>query len=199
MGNYIVASKNSAETARSSNSQQTARRPITFELAAALCPSEVLAEKLATTFVLEPIDYDGIHDAHLDAFMAMATALALSEVGAKMHFQRLVAALVTTAHSAGQFYSEKVTAARALTSSLANDDRDEDRDPVAGFESKAERARSFAAQMGLQSFAQLAAAEGALHAYCHITGEDWKPYVPPVDNTRTVSRQSALAELEAFN
>jgi hypothetical protein len=53
--------------------------------------------------------------------------------------------------------------------------------------------------MGLQSFAQLAAAEGGVHAYCQITGEDWKPYVPPVDNTRTVSRQSALAELEAFN
>jgi hypothetical protein len=60
-----------------------------------------------------------------------------------------------------------------------NDDRDEDRDGVASFDSKAERARLFAAEMGLQAYALMAAAEGAVHAYNAITGEDWKPYEPP--------------------
>ena len=43
-----------------------------------------------------------------------------------------------------------------LTSKLLNDDRDEDREGPAGFESKAERARLFAAEMALQSFALMA-------------------------------------------
>lgn len=52
--------------------------------------------------------------------------------------------------------------------------------------------------MGLQALAQLAAAEGSVHAYAAITGEDWKPYVAPGDNTQSVNRQSAATELGAF-
>jgi hypothetical protein len=47
--------------------------------------------------------------------------------------------------------------------------------------------------MGLQAYTQLAAAEGAVHAYAVITGETWKPYVG-----QTLSRQAAVAELDAF-
>jgi len=85
-----------------------------------------------------------------------------------------------------------------LTSRLLNDDRDEDRDGPIGFESKAERARRFAAEMALQSFALLAAAEGAIAAYAYITGETWKPYEAPLAPVATVSRQSAAVEMAAF-
>ena len=85
-----------------------------------------------------------------------------------------------------------------LTSKLLNDDRDEDRDGPLGFESKAERARLFAAEMALQSFALLAAAEGAVAAYADITGETWKPYEAPTAPAAAVSRQSAAAEMAAF-
>jgi hypothetical protein len=85
-----------------------------------------------------------------------------------------------------------------LTSKLLNDDRDEDRDGPAGFESKAERARLFAAEMGLQSFALMAAAEGALAAYADLTGEEWRPYEAPVAPAASVTRKSAAVEMAAF-
>ena len=86
-----------------------------------------------------------------------------------------------------------------LTSRLLNDDRDEDRDGPSGFDSKAERARRFAAEMGLQSFALLAAAEGAIAAYADATGDDWKPYQEPLAPAGSVSRKSAAAEIAAFD
>ena len=112
-----------------------------------------------------------------------------------MHLQRIAGSFVSSAFGAAQFYGTKKSAAMELTSKLLNDDRDEDRDGPTGFDSKAERARLFAAEMALQSFALLAAAEGAVPAYAEITGEDWKPYVAPGDNTQSVNRQSAAAEL----
>src|ERR1700719_2381230 len=93
-----------------------------------------------------------------------------------------------SAFGAAQFYGTKKSAAMELTSRLLNDDRDEDRDGPAGFESKAERARLFAAEMALQSFALLAAAEGAIAAYAEVTGEDWKPYVAPTPASAGMGR-----------
>ena len=91
----------------------------------------------------------------------------------------MVGSFVGSAYGAAQFYGTKVTQARDLTVASQNDDRDEDRGGAAGFEGKAERARIFAAEMGLQAHALMAAAEGAVSAYAHLTGEDWKPYEPP--------------------
>jgi len=109
-----------------------------------------------------------------------------------------VRAFVCSARRAAQFYGGKVTQARDLTSKLANDDRDEDREGVYGFESRAARARQFAAEAGLTAYALMAAAEGAIDAYTHITGEKWKPYEPPVAGPATVGRQAAEAEIAAF-
>ena len=177
-----------------------ARRAITLDLAAQLCPHRALADKIAETFALDPVDFDGIQADTARALTESAAHLdgTLNDKAMAFHLQRVVGAFVASAHGAGQFYSQKVTAARDLTSRLANDARDEDRDGPAGFESKAERARLFAAEMALQSYALLAAAEGALAAYADITGEDWKPYEAPVDNSQTVGRRSAEAELAAF-
>jgi hypothetical protein len=44
----------------------------------------------------------------------------------------------------------------------------------------------------------MAAAEGAVHAYAHITGDEWKPYEPPATPGASISRQSADAQLGAF-
>ncbi len=85
-----------------------------------------------------------------------------------------------------------------LTSRLLNRDRDDDRDGPIGFESKAELACLFAAEMAMQSFAPPAAAEGAIAAYADITGETWKPYEAPLAPAVTASRQSAAAEMAAF-
>ena len=60
------------------------------------------------------------------------------------------------------------------------------------------RDRLFAAEMALQSYALLAAAEGAVAAYADITGEDWKPYEAPVAPAASVERKSAAVEMAAF-
>ncbi len=196
----IMAFKKSAPNVRSTNASQNARRPITLELATSVCPDAQIAANVARHFGLEPVDYDGIREAHEAALAAMAKSLesTLNEKAAAMHFQRVVGSLVGSAFGAGQFYSQKVTEARDLTTKLANDHRDEDRDGVAGFDGKAQRARHFAAEMGMQAFGQLAAADGAVQAYRIITGEEWKAYVAPLDNTQTVDRKAASAELSAF-
>jgi hypothetical protein len=183
-------------TARS----RTDRQPVTLEMVARLAPHQGLADNLVRTFGLEPVDHDGIRDATQEHITqgAQAFGTALNEKALQIHLQRIVGSYVSSAFGAAQFYGTKKSAAMELTSRLLNDDRDEDRDGPIGFESKAERARLFAAEMALQSFALLAAAEGAIAAYADVTGETWKPYEAPPAPAATVSRQSAAAEMAAF-
>jgi hypothetical protein len=147
------------------------------------------------------VDYDTIREATEEQVGRSAQALqpTVSETAMRIHLQRVVGAFVGSAHGAATFYGSKVTQARDLTSKLANDDRDEDRDGVYGFETKAARARTFAAQAGLTAYALLAAAEGTvLHAYAEIAGEDWRPYEAPTGPAGNVSRRAATAELDAL-
>ena len=173
------------------------RKPITLEMVLAICPHTRLAENLSATFGLDPADTAAIRESTEEHVALAAKALPLSEKALEMHLQRIVGAYVGSAFGAGQFYTQKVTQARDLTAAGANDHRDEDRDGVSGFESKAERARSFAALMGLQAHALAAAAEGAASAYAHLTGQDWKPYEGSTP-VRTVSQSSAAAQMAAF-
>jgi hypothetical protein len=179
---------------------RTDRQAVTLEMVARLAPHQGLTDNLVRTFGLEPVDYDGIRDATQEhiAQGAQAFGTALNEKALQIHLQRIVGSFVSSAFGAAQFYGTKKSAAMELTSRLLNDNRDEDRDGPIGFESKAERARLFAAEMALQSFALLAAAEGAIAAYAEITGETWKPYEAPLAPAATVSRQSAAAEMAAF-
>jgi len=192
----------SAKTTKqpATSSKQQDRKSVTFEMVARLAPHHGLAENLVRTFGLETVDYDGIRDATKEhiARTAEAFGTALNEKALQIHLQRITGAFVGSAFGAAQFYGTKKSAAMELTSKLLNDDRDEDRDGPAGFESKAERARLFAAEMALQSYALMAAAEGALAAYAEITGEDWKPYEAPAAPAASVARQSAAAEMAAF-
>ncbi len=179
---------------------QPVRQAITLEAVAFRAPHAALAENLSRTFGLEPVDYPAIREATEEHLVRTSNVLcdALNEKALQIHLQRVVGAFVGSAFGAAQFYGTKVTAARDLTTASQNDDRDDDRSGVLGFESKAERARLFAAQMGLQAFALMAAAEGAVHAYHAITGEDWKAYEAPATPSGSTARQSAAAELAAF-
>ena len=129
---------------------------------------------------------------------AQALQPTVNDTAMRIHLQRVVGAFVGSAHGGATFYGSKVTQARDLTAKLANEDRDEDRDGVYGFDTKAARARAFAAQAGLTAYALLAAAEGAVHAYAAITGDEWKPYEGPSVPAGNVSRQAAAAELDAL-
>jgi len=192
----------SAQTTAKSNAKTTPprdRQSITFALVARLAPHQALTNNIARTFGLEPVDYDGIRDAtkaHI-AHAANAFGTALNERALQIHLQRVTGSFVGSAFGAAQFYGTKMSAAMDLTSKLQND-RDEDREGPSGFESKAERARLFAAEMALQSFALMAAAEGAISAYADITGDDWKPYEASTPAAASVSRKSATVEMAAF-
>jgi hypothetical protein len=187
-------------TKPASSTSRPDRKSITFEMVSRLAPHHGLAENLIRTFGLEPVDYDGIRDATKEHMSRAAEAFraALNERALQIHLQRITGSFVSSAYGAAQFYGTKKSAAMELTSKLLNDDRDEDREGPIGFESKAERARLFAAEMALQSFALMSAAEGALAAYAEITGEDWKPYEAPTAPAATVSRKSAAVEMAAF-
>ena len=194
------ATPKTAPTATRTVAARPERSTITFDRVVRLAPHGALTDNLVRTFGLEPVDYDGIRDATRQHVTAGAQALtgALNEKALQIHLQRITGAYVHSAYGAAQFYGTKKSAALELTSRLLNDDRDEDRDGPAGFESKAERARLFAAEMALQSYALLAAAEGALAAYADLTGEEWKPYEAPVAAAASIARKSAATEMAAF-
>ena len=179
---------------------QQPRQAITLELVVAHAPHQGLVDNLVRTFGLDPVDYAAIRDTTEENVALSAKSLAgdLTEKAMQIHLQRITGAFVSSAYGASQFYGTKVSEARQLTMASENEHRDEDRDGVAGFDSKADRARLFAAQMGLQSFALLAAAEGAVSAYAHVTGEDWKPYEAPQTPAASVQRRSAKSEMDAF-
>ena len=194
-----MASKTRTQTAAKPATRTTqTRQAITLELAASMCPHSALADNLSRTFGLDVVDTAGIREATEEHLALASKELPLSDKALEMHLQRIVGAYVSSAFGAGQFYSGKVTQARDLTMKVANEDRDEDRDGVYGFDTKAARARAFAAQAGLTAYALLAAAEGAVHAYAAITGDEWKPYEGPSVPAGNVSRQAAAAELDAL-
>ena len=197
-----MASKSAPETTQNSTRARKpqVRQAITLELVQAHAPHAALAGNLSRTFGIDPVDIAAVREGTEENVVRSANVLRddLNDKAMEIHLQRIVGAFVSSAYGAATFYQSKVTAARDLTMASQNDDRDEDRTGVAGFESKAERARQFAAEMGLQAYALMAAAEGAVHAYAHITGETWKPYEAPVAASSSTSRKSATEQMAAF-
>ncbi len=195
----MAVTKPAAKSA-SAKAAKDARLPITIERARLLCPNAVVADKVAAAFGLSVPDFEGIQEAHQHALRQTWLSFddALNEKATQMHFQRITGSLVSSALGAGEFYTTKVTEARDATAKTANEFRDEDRDSPAGFDSRAERVRQFAAEMAMQAYALLAAAEGAIAAYKEITGEDWKAYQAPVQGPATVERRAPAAQMGAF-
>jgi len=173
------------------------RTPVTFEIAAQLCPHQGVAENVAQAFGLIVPEYETIRAEHATAVTRMADAFegSLNDKATAMHFQRIVGSLVSSAVGAGRFYSEKVTQARDATARAADGGNDEHGTPI-GLDSKAQRTREFAADMAMQAYALLAAAHGAIDAYKELTGEDWKAYEAPVD--AAVEKKAAASQMGAF-
>ena len=145
----IMATKTRTENAAKPNTRNTNdRKLITLEMALALCPNAALADNLSTTFGLDPVDAASIRETTEEHVALAAKILPLSDKALEMHLQRIVGGFVGSAYGAGQFYSTKVTQARDLTAKSANDHRDEDRDGISGFETRAERARNFRGRDG---------------------------------------------------
>jgi len=165
-----------------------------------LAPTDDMMSKLYRLFGLEPVNVVGIEDGTLGTLKAQGESLkaSLSDRALELHFQRIVGAYVGSAYGAATFFDAKRTIAREMASKM-NEDRDEDRDGPSGFESRVERAQSFAADMACQSHALHAAARGAVAAYEYVIGTEWKPYVPNTPETQTLTRQAASARDAAFN
>ncbi len=180
---------------------QQGRQVVTFETAARLCPNAGVASKIVTFYGLDEVDYHAIREATEEHLAKSAEVLAdnLNEKALEIHLQRIVDAYVRSAYGAGTFYDGKAEAARKLTSPIDNEDRDEDRPGIDNTANKAERARIFAAQVGLQAYALLAAAHGAVDAYAHACGQDWKPYEGTQAPAQHVTRQAAAAQASAFD
>ena len=168
---------NRKASARSAKSMKpAANRPVSFEQAALLCPTQGQAERVAEKFGLTVPDYQAIRELHARALddMADGLACALNDKATQMHFQRIVGSLVSSAVGAGRFYSEKVSEARAAAARAA--DGGEEHGAPVGFEFRALRVAEFAADMAMQAYALLAAAHGAVEAFKEITGDDWVAY-----------------------
>ncbi len=203
-----MAKTPAARTAKTSNKPVTvlparreiSREVVTLDTAARFAPTDDVSSKICKVFAMDPVPMAEIREAVEEHLVAQSRIMPLTDKNAEMHFQRIVGQYVGSAVSAARFYDTKRHTAREMASQF-NDLRDEDRDGASGFESKLERAQLFAAEMAWQSLATLAtlaAAEGAVSAYHHITGNDWKPYVGNTQESRTVSAQSAAVRASAF-
>jgi len=202
--------KAAAKQAAKTETQQPARRAalqgqrtvITFATAELMCPNEAVAIKIARLYGLDAVDYHAIRESTEEQLALSAKVLADNlgerfEKPLEMHMQRIVDGFVRSAHGAGMFYDGKAAVARDLSSKIANEDRDEDRLGVDGTENRAQRACGFAATVGLQAYALLAAAHGAVDAYAHVCGSDWKPYEGM--GGQAVSRQAISMQAGAFD
>ena len=180
--------------------QEPVRQSVTFEVVQRLAPTITKSDRMVATYGLEPVDYHAIREKIEEHLVCISNELKddLNEKALEMFMQRLVGSFVSGAFGAGNFYRTKQSSARDLNTKLNNDDRDGDRDGVAGFESSAERAIIFAAKMGLQAFALTAAAEGAVDAFAHVTGNTWKPYEGNAPISRSVQNRSRQEMLDAL-
>lgn len=190
-----------ARTSRQPAKVVQLRKGTTLDMARLCCPDAAQAILIAESFGLPLLDSDGIRDSHRTLILATAQVLSegLAERAMQIHLQRIVGAYVGSAHGAGQFYSRAVTEARDATAKAACDCRDEDVDGPVGFDGAAQRKREFAADMALQSHALLMAAEGAVAAYEHVVGEQWKPFERPAEGPgQSVDRKAAAVQMAVF-
>lgn len=172
----------------------------TLELAAQLCPTESQMTNIATAFALDPADAASVRDTAEATIVNLAKLMEddLGERGLQIFLQRIVGAFVGAAVGAGHVYSNAVSEAQRLSNPLLNDDRDEDRPGPIGFDDRAQRKREYAAARGLQARTTLAAAKGAVAAYAHAIGEEWKPYLGNTEGVPQVARGAAAAQMAAF-
>jgi len=183
---------------------QGQRTVVTFETAVRICPNEAVATKISRLYGLDAVDYHAICE-DTEEHLAVSAKILGNNLGERpekaleMHMQRIVDSFVRSAHGAGNFYDGKAAIARDASSAIANEDRDEDRQGIDGTQNRAQRACEFAAVVGLQAYALLAAAHGAINAYAHVCGQDWKPYEGMGGGAQAITRQALTIRASAFN
>ncbi|HZZ58147.1 MAG TPA: hypothetical protein VFE31_09980, partial [Opitutaceae bacterium] len=101
-----MAFKNAQKSAPKPVRDPQARQAITLELVARLAPSAVQAEKISTSFGLDPVDFDGIREGTEEQIGVSAKLLqpTVNDTAMRIHLQRVVGALVSSAHGAATFY-----------------------------------------------------------------------------------------------
>ena len=147
---------------------------VTFEAAASLCPNKAVAARIARVFSPDgPVDYEAIRRATRDGLASGAETLAGHPAGGsrttlEQHLQHVVPGFLRSAHDAGELYAGRV--ARALTAHT-DAHATQGGDAAAYVVGQAEHA----AKAGLQAYALLAAAHGAVDAYARVCGEEYRP------------------------
>ena len=182
----------------SSRTRPQSRPTRTLEHAREFCPSEHEVDRIADAFGLDQIDPAVIRTSTRNHLTQLVQPIAdhMTETGLKVFLQRLVAGFVDSACRTGEFYDAKVAEARRANAKLHCETRDEDLPGVAGFDSRAQRTREFAAQLAMQATSLLAAAEGAVQAFEQLIGETWRPYTPLP--AVILERRAGEAQLAAF-
>jgi len=178
----------------------------TLEDVRLLTPTHEQISAICRAFAIDEVHFDSMvataRDITRMEITLMADALVSDFNGEKnyraleMHMQRIVGSRVSSAYGQANFYETKRQAAKDLSNSFSNADREEDRMGIDGGANRAAQARQFAATLGVKAFALLAVAEGAVAEYDAYFGTPWKPYTR--DNARTLDQQVAAAQSDAL-
>ena len=118
------------------------RKPVTLEMAVALCPNANLAENLSRTFGLDPVDTAGIREAteeHVASGRPSSPRLSPRRLW-KCTCSGSSAPMSVPPSGPASSIPQKVTQARDLTAKIANDAAMRTVTVWSGFESRAGRA-----------------------------------------------------------
>ena len=198
-----AAKKPAAQASRRAegNNGGNANAPFTLERSAQTCPTDDRMSKIERTFGLPVPDAAELREKAEEAIGSIGNLLVAAhgeggEVGTSMSLQSIVEAFVVRACLACEMADTKVANVRREVSKF-NAERSEDRDGPSGFPSYIENMMSFAARLALQGYVAHYLAEGAVSAFAHVTGTEWKPRERRA-NAAPLDQQAAQARLSAF-
>jgi len=102
-----MTAKNTQKPAQQPTRTPQNRPAITLELVVALAPNHTQAEKMCSTFGLDPVDYHGVRETTEEQVGRSAQVLepTVNETAMRIHLQRIVGAFVSSAHGAAGFYT----------------------------------------------------------------------------------------------
>ncbi len=176
--------------------------PFTLERSAQTCPSFDRMAKLETMFGFTVPDAAELREKTEEAIGTIGNTLVAAhgeggEVGTSMSLQSCVEAFVVRACLACELADSKASNVRREVSKF-NAERSEDRDGPSGFPSFLDNMMDFAARLALQGFVAHYMAEGAVSAFAHVTGTEWKPRARKAPGSAPLDQQAAQARLSAF-
>ncbi|GBR20150.1 MULTISPECIES: hypothetical protein [Asaia] len=178
----------------------------TLESVMALTPTEDRISLIISRLGLDAGDTDELiglgSNMIRDQYNAMFSILAwtgrdgLQDLELKIHLDRLVEALVCSAHYSAKKYEAKRAIAADARSAFSNPHRDESRAGPDGDRGRVENLARVAASTAARSYAVSCVAQGACAAYKELMGKDWQPYVP--NNRRSVEERAGDAIFDAL-